>query len=117
MKVRPSVRRFAELMEKQLRANDFQDGWAGMQYPYFLAKLCSKMAELVGSMEVKKQKGRHDPTQDLFLGRHHLELAAEILEVSCGDFVVPAKKKETAKLAADAANYAHMIFDNLSEDS
>jgi NTP pyrophosphatase (non-canonical NTP hydrolase) len=44
--LRPSVRWFAERMERELRANAYKGGWAGCDAPWLLKRLREETREL-----------------------------------------------------------------------
>ena len=47
MELRPEVRKFAELMERELRHNDWKPGWKGESELYLVQRLLQETAELV----------------------------------------------------------------------
>ena len=52
MKLRPSVRRFAELMERELRANDHKGGWSDDAPNALLARLIEETGEMARAMVI-----------------------------------------------------------------
>jgi DNA-directed RNA polymerase subunit RPC12/RpoP len=84
--IRPAVMRFAQLMEKKLRANDYKEGW----------EKC--------------------PDESLMrLLRDEVEELEEALHISCphcGQKMTPAFGENVLSETADVANFAMMIADN-----
>lgn len=59
MELRPSVRKFAELMELKLRGNDYKGGWEGCSTQYLWDRLNDEMDELdeaLGEFDCSKNK-------------------------------------------------------------
>lgn len=86
MEVRPEVARFAELMEKRLRANDHKGGWTESNTKWLLMRLKQEVLEL-----------------ELALADHQRLLSSPVH--GCPEHV--------SYEAADVANFALMVRDNI----
>lgn len=47
LELRPSVKRFAEVMESKLRVNDHRGGWDNCNSQWLLAKVMEELGELL----------------------------------------------------------------------
>lgn len=85
MKLRPEVQRFAEAMEKRLRANDHKGGWCDCPLDYLITRLDEETSELL--VALGKAVG----------------------------FNLQRGASRIRKEAADVANFAMMIADNYGD--
>lgn len=91
IELRPEVQKFAEEMEKQLKANEHKGGWKDCTYDFLLSELDKNLNRL------------------RYLNGHRGGCIAEIKE----------SVKEVNRRCANIANFAMMICDNagaLGED-
>ena len=91
MELRESVRRFAEEMEKVLRANDHKEGWEELTNDCLIESLEEELNEL----------------HNLFYHREaHLDPSDTYPEIDL---------KAVVHEAIDVANFAMMLYDNNSD--
>jgi hypothetical protein len=118
MKLRPEVRRFAELMEAKLRENDYKGkrGWRRDGVQALLYRLCEETAELVASFSADK---RDQSFRALIIAEHHLCAAASALKnytpTLTTNFRGIARTKASVDEAVDVANFAMMVVDVLED--
>jgi hypothetical protein len=108
---RPKVAAFAELMEKALRENDYKGGWDRCKPKWLLARACEELAELVDTLK-PKERGPWDT--NLLLAKHHLALAAHMLN-AIGAYTKLEGADAAAGEAADVANFLLMFVDRLKQ--
>ena len=92
MKLRPSVRMFAQEMERRLREHDPNRGcrgWKNEEFPYLIARLLGEVGELA---------------------------AVLISERTCGSNAEERKPVRVRHEAADVGNFAMMIYDICERD-
>lgn len=95
--LRPEVREFAELMEKQLRANEDKGTWSNLSFGYLQGKIHESHKNLLNAamyfLTNVKAPYTHDSTMKM------------------GEVPTPFALRSKC---ADIANYAMMISDNIT---
>jgi NTP pyrophosphatase (non-canonical NTP hydrolase) len=90
--LRPSLQRFAELMEKTLRENDHKGGWENMSTSSIMRRIDEELGELKDARII-------------------MEHAAFTRSTTFA-----ARCRQVAKEAADVANFAMMLADNVTKE-
>lgn len=105
---RRSVLVFARLMEKKLQENDHKGGWDDSKILWLLSRMLDEVCEALASLKIVRERGRCDAEETIFLAKHHVQIAAELLDNDNSTVRVPP---EVLLELADVANFAMMVTD------